>query len=556
MKKTFTINISGIIFHIDEDAFDKLSIYLERIKGGFSKSEGKDEIIADIELRIAEMLQGKINESKQVITIEDINDVIAVMGEPEQIGAANGADTKDTKSIFEKKMHKRLYRDPDNKVLGGVCGGIGAYFNIDPVWIRVAFVIALFVFGSGSLLYIILWIIIPKATTTAERLEMRGEPVTISNIEKSIHEEIDGLKKSINNLKDEAKSAYTKDFRKHQPQTVIEKIINFLLILGKYFIRTITIIIGAVFVVIGIFLVIGFITSFVKSNEVIWISSMGISNFSFPVFLKLFTASSEQITLGMIGLALFIGIPLLMLVYNGIKMIFGYKSKKRFIGVSSFTLWFAGLILCLIVSVGILSNFSHKSVINKKETLTQPQGGMLKVYMRKNDLVDSVSDYESKFVIGQWNLISANSKSIRFGLPELVISRSESDNFQILTYYTSKGIDKADAEGHIKKIIYNYKQTDTSLVLDPYYVLSENERWRAQNIRIVIKVPVWKAIYLSPETSSILHYDSEYDFNKDLAGKKWIMTDNGLKEYYAPQLVGASDTTKKAAIDTIRKIKK
>jgi hypothetical protein len=176
--------------------------------------------------------------------------------------------------------------------------------------------------------------------------------------------------------------------------------------------------------------------------------------------------------------------------------------------------------------------------------------------MRKNDLVDSVSDYESKFVIGQWNLISANSKSIRFGLPELVISRSESDNFQILTYYTSKGIDKADAEGHIKKIIYNYKQTDTSLVLDPYYVLSENERWRAQNIRIVIKVPVWKAIYLSPETSSILHYDSEYDFNKDLAGKKWIMTDNGLKEYYAPQLVGASDTTKKAAIDTIRKIKK
>jgi phage shock protein PspC (stress-responsive transcriptional regulator) len=556
MKKTFTINISGIIFHIDEDAFEKLSIYLERIKGGFSKSEGKDEIIADIESRIAEMLQAKINESKQVITIEDINDVIAVMGEPEQIGAANDAEAKDTKTSNENKTRKRLYRNPDNKVLGGVCGGIGAFFNIDPVWIRVAFVIALFVFGSGSLLYIILWIIIPKATSTAERLEMRGEPVTISNIEKSIHEEIDGLKKSINNLKDEAKSAYTKDFRKHQPQTVIEKIINFLLILGKYFIRTITIIIGAVFVVIGIFLVIGFITSFVKSNEVIWISSMGISNFSFPVFLKLFTASSEQITLGMIGLALFIGVPLLMLVYNGIKMIFGYKSKKRFIGVSSFTLWFAGLILCLIVSVGILSNFSHKSVINKKETLTLPQSGILKVYMKKNDLVDSVSEYESRFVIGQWNLISANDKSIRFGLPELVISRSENDNFQVLTYYTSKGIDKADAENHIKKIIYNYKQTDTSLVLDPYYVLSENERWRAQNIRIVIKVPLWRAIYLSPETSAILHYDSEYDFNKDLAGKKWIMTDNGLKEYYAPQLVSASDTTKKAAIDTIKKIKK
>jgi hypothetical protein len=385
---------------------------------------------------------------------------------------------------------------------------------------------------------------------------MRGEPVTISNIEKSIHEEIDGLKKSINNLKDEAKSAYTTNFRKRQPQTVVEKIINFLLILGKYFVRTITIIIGAIFVIIGIFLVIGFITSFVKSNDVIWISSMGISNFSFPVFLKLFTGSSEQITLGMVGLALFIGVPLLMLVYNGIKMIFGYKSKKRFIGVSSFTLWFAGLILCLIVSVGILSSFSHKSVVNIKKTLAQPQNGMLRVYLNKNDLVDSISDNESRFVIGQWNIISVKGKSIRFGLPELNISRSENDNFQVLTYYSSKGKDKVDAENYIKQIKDTIIQNDTSLIIDPYYVLPENERWRDQHVRIVIKVPLWKVIYLSPETSTILHFDSEYDFNKDLAGKKWMMTDNGLKEYFLPQVVGASDSTKKAAIDTIRKIKK
>ena len=93
-------------------------------------------------------------------------------------------------------------------------------------------------------------------------------------------------------------------------------------------------------------------------------------------------------------------------------------------------------------------------------------------------------------------------------------------------------------------------------MLDPYYVLSENERWRAQNIRIVIKVPIWRAIYVKSEDSSILHYDSEYDYTKDLAGKKWIMTENGLKEYYAAQVIGASDSTKKAAIDTIKKIKK
>ena len=190
MKKTVTINISGIIFHIDEDAFDRLSIYLGTIKSYFTNSEGRDEIIADIEARIAEMLQAKISESKQVITIQDIDEVISIMGEPEQIGADNGAEPKQAKIHSETKTHKRLFRDPDNKVLGGVCGGIGAYFNIDPIWIRVAFIAALFIFGSGPLLYIILWIIIPQATTSTERLEMRGEPINISNIEKSIHEEI------------------------------------------------------------------------------------------------------------------------------------------------------------------------------------------------------------------------------------------------------------------------------------------------------------------------------------------------------------------------------
>ena len=108
MKKTFNINISGIIFHIDEDAFEKLSTYLEKIKGCFTNSEGRDEIIADIEARIAEILQAKINETKQVITIEDIVDVISVMGEPEQIGAANGAEQKENKSSSESNKHKRL----------------------------------------------------------------------------------------------------------------------------------------------------------------------------------------------------------------------------------------------------------------------------------------------------------------------------------------------------------------------------------------------------------------------------------------------------------------
>jgi len=207
MKKTVTINLSGIIFHIDEDAHDKLSDYLSKIKSCFSGSEGKDEIMADIEARIAEIFQEKIGKSKEVIAIADVEEVIAVMGKPEDYMEGNGDEGEEKSKTAPDEgsyRRKRIFRDPDDNVLGGVCSGIAAYFNFDPIWLRIAFAVAFFVFGTGFLLYILLWIVIPEAKTTAEKLEMRGEKVDISNIEKSIKEELEKLKKKFSDLKNEA----------------------------------------------------------------------------------------------------------------------------------------------------------------------------------------------------------------------------------------------------------------------------------------------------------------------------------------------------------------
>ncbi len=387
--------------------------------------------------------------------------------------------------------------------------------------------------------------IIPKAITTAEKLEMKGEPINISNIEKSIKEEIDGLKKNFHNLKEEAKSTYSRNFRKQQPPTSAEKTVDFFILLGKYFIRTVAIFLGLIFIIIGIFLIIGFITSFPKTTDLIWVSSMGISSFSIPVFLNLLLSSTQQITLAIIGLSLFIGVPLLMLVYNGIKLIFGYTYKKRIIGISSFTLWFAGLIICLFVTFTVLGNFSQKSIISKKTELIQPKNNILKVYINHKTLIDSISEYESKFAIGQWNMVSVNDESFRFGLPDLRIVSSENNEYQMLIYYSSKGSSKQDASNRIQKIEYNISLSDTAIVLDPYYLLKGNEKWRNQNIKIVIKVPLWKTIFLSPETSGILQTNNDnYDMSKELAGKHWVMTENGLKEYYLPQIKNPTDTIK------------
>jgi phage shock protein PspC (stress-responsive transcriptional regulator) len=215
MKKTLTVNISGIVFHIDDDAYAKLDRYLVTIRRHFSSDEGCDEIIAGIEGRIAEMFQEKVTASKQVVTLADVKEVISQLGEPEQISGSDEASEKKQGSgsgdsdYYDFKASKRLYRDPDDKYIGGVCGGLGAYFQVDPTWMRLLFIVGIFA-GFGILLYIILWIVIPRARTTAEKLEMRGERVNLSNIEKSIKEDIQDIKNNLRNISEETRDAFKK----------------------------------------------------------------------------------------------------------------------------------------------------------------------------------------------------------------------------------------------------------------------------------------------------------------------------------------------------------
>jgi phage shock protein C len=213
MKRTLTANISGIVFHIDEDAYEKLSRYLDNIRRHFSTDEGCEEIISGIEGRIAEMFQEKIRDQRQVITLENVREVISQLGEPEQISGEEPGESKQASGAasapFAEKGSKRLYRDPDDKYIGGVCGGLGAFFQVDPTWIRLLFIIGIFA-GFGILLYLILWIVIPRARTTAEKLEMRGEKVNLSNIERSIKEDLHDIKQNLRDLSEETKDAFKK----------------------------------------------------------------------------------------------------------------------------------------------------------------------------------------------------------------------------------------------------------------------------------------------------------------------------------------------------------
>lgn len=207
MNKIMNINIGGIIFNVDEETFEKLDSYLKEINNHFKKSDGGEEIISDIEARIVELFQQRLNSKKEVITMKDVEEVISIMGKPSDFDGENGNDNDDPD--IRQYTKKRMFRDIENRMLGGVCSGLGAYFRIDIVWFRLGFVIAT-LSGLSILAYLILWVIIPPATTVSEKLEMNGDPVTISNIENAIREEMEGIRNKLDDLAAHAKKKFRK----------------------------------------------------------------------------------------------------------------------------------------------------------------------------------------------------------------------------------------------------------------------------------------------------------------------------------------------------------
>ena len=185
MKKTFTISISDTIFHIDEDAYEVLKKYMVNIKEHFHNTEDGKEIVSDIEYRLSELFTEKNDDN--VITLEKVGNVIEIMGQPEIFDEENDV-------VIPEKIKRRLYRDPEHKIISGVCGGIAAYFETDPTIVRIITILLSFIsFGAIFIAYIILWVIVKKAETTTQKLEMRGENVTVKNIEKFIKETINKI---------------------------------------------------------------------------------------------------------------------------------------------------------------------------------------------------------------------------------------------------------------------------------------------------------------------------------------------------------------------------
>ncbi len=529
MNKTVTINISGIIFHIEEDAYEKLSKYLAAIKSLFNKADGGNEIMSDIESRIAEMLQGKTSTVKQVVLMSDVDYVIDNMGKPEEF-VADAADANETadQGDNDEPVKRRLFRDGDNKVIGGVCSGVGHYFGFDPVWLRIALLLLFFFAGTGFLLYLILWIAIPEAKTTADKLKMKGEKADINNISKAVKEEAEQLKKRM--------EKYGKDFRdlsdRGAPRNAAEKTIDFMADLLTNIGRVLLKIVGVLMVIFGLMFFFGLFSLEFGMTAL-------PANVEGQEWINLMLLDGKDFYIGLIGIALFAGIPIIMLIYFGIKILFKLKFFNRWVNLVAGLIWLVGFAMIIYVTGRTAQDFNK--VAKLRENVTVQQSDTLVLKMNKlgvdyGEVEVSDEDERGERNYSRWRrsgYMIGKHDGTRYllGNASLNIIKSQTGNTDLVIVKEARGSGKDMARLRAKHIAYNVTQQNNALIFDDLFRVNSVDKFRSQDVTVVLRIPVGKVIYLDKSLESLI-YDIENvtnTYDGDMINRRWKMTEAGLE---------------------------
>lgn len=586
MKKNISINISGIIFHIEEDGYELLRKYLDSVNRYFSNFEDSTEILADIEGRIAEIFLSKLNDSKQVITAEDVNALMSIMGsvndfkaaeESEFVTESTATSTKDYSqkerasgskqesktetgsSTYKSSEPKRLYRDQQRQFLGGVCAGLANYFNVDAVWIRllfallmfaygtaillyiilwiavpgstnldepvvgkklyrdsetkvlggvssgiaayfgidvvvvrILFLISFFFFGTGFLLYIILWVVLPEAKTVTERMQMQGEPVTLSNIESNI-------KKNINEDSNKEESTLAKILL--LPFRALAAILT---ALGKILVPIVEVIrlafgvsvsivavmlIFCLFIVGGVFM--GMVTTFPE-----WISLGPITNSTFP--LEAFTNSFPPFFI--VTAFIVILIPLVFSLLLGISIVVKRLIFGATIGWSLFAMFLAGVIVLSIMIPRIVYSFKESGEY-KVENEFEPNGKTLVLNLREIGLDD-------------------------YNATRLTLKGHDKASVRLVQRFEAQGETVSAAIENTKMVDYNVSFSDSTLLFDSNLKFKDKALFRAQEVDMVLYIPYNMPFVMD---RGMCRFISQYVSWDDFDNETWNMTERGLE---------------------------
>ncbi|CAA0163666.1 conserved membrane hypothetical protein [Tenacibaculum maritimum] len=528
MNKTININLGGFFFHIDETAYQKLKRYLDAIALSLSNDpQGKDEIIADIEARISELLLERITDARQVVNNTDIDDIITIMGQPEDY-----TDTEDTftdsSSSKRKTNVRKLFRDGNDKFLGGVASGLSHYFNIDVIWVRIAFIALTFGFGFSPLVYIMLWILLPEAKTTSEKLQMEGEDVNIDNIEKKIRDEFNyfssKIKDGASELGDKVASA---DYEKLRNQTK-SGLHDFLNTLGK--------ITTAIFSIFGKFIgvLLMLVAAIVLLSLIIGGFSIGSLEFInignnityYPAFFY------DSILPKWILILLFlivIGIPFLILFILGLRII--SSSINKLTKTTSLTLlgvWILAVFGLTFTGIEYGTTKAYDGLKVTKSNLPFNSKDTIHLKVVNNDELYYRHNFRRR---KSHHIVDFNGKEKSY-CNNVKIDVQESDInipfIEVKKY--SEGKNRREANEYAKEILYQFNTTNNEIILNGYFLSSLNNLYKDESVLVTIYIPKGTTIFFTHSSKHFLYQidNTENIYDKDMINHYFKMGSKGF----------------------------
>jgi len=524
MKKTFSININGSLFNIDEDAFEKLSNYLKTLRKHFKDTDGGDDIVDDIEARIAEILKLRLKDLQQIVTMKDVDFAVETLGQPFEMDEEN--KTTSSKKSKRTYSNKRVFRDPDHQLIGGVASGLAAYFNIDLVIVRLIFILSILIGGVGIVVYLTLWILTPYATTTAEKLEMEGDTVDIKNIERKVREELNSLKTRFENFSNEAGDVIKK--KRTGSVNGVNQFGRFLFSALRVFFRVLAILFGVIFLIVGIALSIAFAATYLGLTPTIHFEDFRVEAISFPVFLNNYIISTPYELILNTALFLVIFIPIIALIFNGIRLIFNL-GRQKILGLTATIVWGVALMLSVTLLLKTLEQFKTESKQIIINTLDTVENDTLFLAINNQQYYKELQQRSNGIVYFEDEELMLSSEDIFYGNSGLTFGKADDDKFELLIRTVVRGKNTFDAKYRLENTKYHFEISGNRLKIDPYYKLLNNEKWRGQEVTFEIKIPVGKSLYIDKEVRNYFQWHYWHHSRRSMAGNYWIMTDDGLR---------------------------
>ena len=489
MNKTININLGGTFFHIDENAYNHLRSYLEAVRATLSPEDSIAEIMDDIEARIAELFNESITNKDQVITLGRVKEVIEIMGQPEAFDPDNDAAKNSTQNAHaEPKTPKQLFRDDENKYLGGVASGLGHYLGIDCLWIRLIWLM-LFFLSSGTffMIYILFWILVPAAKTTSDKLKMKGEPINISNIEKRVKE---GYDKFSDNVKSVDYDKYGNQV-KRGTNRIVELIGNllkgaltvFAKILGVLMlIFSVTTLLGLAF---GLFSA-GSLEFWGQADLIQYYQAVSVAQIPFWALLTI--------------VFLAVGIPFIVLFVVGLKLLIpNLKSMGWTPKILIFALWIASILALIFFGAKHASFSSVTGQFQREIPLPVTKNDSITLTMNQSLLSGRYAERDDDFVI---KMDADNNPIIVTNNVRLIVRSTQKEQgfIKVDSYADGASLDLAQEKAmHIN---YQIQFTDGILELDPFLTTALEHKYRDQYVEVIVYLPAGSVLWADPNTHS------------------------------------------------------